>query len=253
MSNRQRCAERVAIVTGASRGIGLAIARQIVDEGGRVTITGRSRDALEQAAEELGGPDRVLAVPGKADDREHQAEAVDRTISAFGSVDMLVNNAAINPAMGNLLDIDLGAIRKIFDVNVVAVVSWIKHVHDAWMGQHGGSVVNVASVAGLLPAEGIGAYGASKAAVRHLTMQLAQELAPRIRVNAVAPAVVRTRFAVPLYEGKEASVSGRYPLGRIGDPEDVAEAVVYLTSHDASWITGQTIVLDGGLTLGGGV
>ena len=252
MSSRQRCVGRVAIVTGASRGIGLTIARQIVDEGGRVTITGRSRDALEQAAEELGGRERVLAVPGKADDPRHQAEAVAQTISAFGAVDMLVNNAAVNPAMGNLLDIDLGAMRKIFDVNVVAVVSWIKHVHDAWMGQNGGSVVSVASVAGLLPAEGIGAYGASKAAVRHLTMQLAQELAPGIRVNAVAPAVVRTRFAVPLYEGKEASVSGRYPLGRIGDPRDVAEAVVYLISDDASWITGQTIVLDGGLTLGGG-
>ena len=201
MSSRQRCVGRVAIVTGASRGIGLTIARQIVDEGGRVTITGRSRDALEQAAEELGGRERVLAVPGKADDPRHQAEAVAQTISAFGAVDMLVNNAAVNPAMGNLLDIDLGAMRKIFDVNVVAVVSWIKHVHDAWMGQNGGSVVSVASVAGLLPAEGIGAYGASKAAVRHLTMQLAQELAPGIRVNAVAPAVVRTRFAVPLYEG----------------------------------------------------
>ena len=253
MSSRQRCVGRVAIVTGASRGIGLTIARQIVDEGGRVTITGRSRDALEQAAEELGGRERVLAVPGKADDPRHQAEAVAQTISAFGAVDMLVNNAAVNPAMGNLLDIDLGAMRKIFDVNVVAVVSWIKHVHDAWMGQNGGSVVSVASVAGLLPAEGIGAYGASKAAVRHLTMQLAQELAPGIRVNAVAPAVVRTRFAVPRYEGTEARVSGRYPLGRIGDPRDVAEAVVYLISDDASWITGQTIVLDGGLTLGGGV
>ena len=253
MSSRQRCVGRVAIVTGASRGIGLTIARQIVDEGGRVTITGRSRDALEQAAEELGGRERVLAVPGKADDPRHQAEAVAQTISAFGAVDMLVNNAAINPAMGNLLDIDLGAMRKIFDVNVVAVVSWIKHVHEAWMAEHGGSIVSVASVAGLLPAEGIGAYGVSKAALRHLTMQLAHELAPGIRVNAVAPAVVRTRFAVPLYEGKEASVSDRYPLRRIGEPEDVAEAVVYLVSDDASWITGQTIVLDGGLTLGGGV
>ena len=176
-----------------------------------------------------------------------------RAIDAFGSIDVLVNNTGINPIAGPLVDVGLDAARKVMDVNVIAALSWVQQVHRAWMAQHGGCVVNVASVAGLRPADQIGFYGASKAALIHLTQQLALELAPGVRVNAVAPAVVKTKFAALLYEGHEAQVIEGYPLGRLGVPEDVAAAVGYLASDDASWVTGHVLVVDGGLTLTGGV
>lgn len=244
---------RAAIVTGASRGIGLAIARRIVDEGGKVCITARREDALAEAVEGLGGPDHAIGVAGGADDADHQAEAIERTLEAFGSVDHLVNNTGINPAYGPLLDLDLGAARKIVEVNCLAALAWTQRVHRAWLAEHGGSIVNVASVAGLKPAPGIGFYGASKAMLIHLTEELAVELGPHVRVNAVAPAVVKTKFATALFEGKEAEVSARYPLRRLGEPDDISGAVAYLLSDDAAWTTGQTLVLDGGVTLTGGV
>lgn len=244
---------KVAIVTGASRGIGLAIAERLVAEGAQVCVTARKPEALTEAAVTLGGPEHAIAVSGKADDPEHQQDAVDRTLAAFGRIDMLVNNTGINPVYGPVIDIDLAAARKIVEVNALAALAWTKRVHTAWLAEHGGAVVNVSSVGGIRPPVGIGLYGASKAMLSHLTQQLAVELAPTIRVNGVAPAVVKTKFAGALYEGKEAQVAAQYPLGRLGVPADVAAAVAFLLSDDAAWITGQTIVLDGGVTLTGGV
>ena len=246
--------DRVAIVTGASRGIGLGIAAELVRQGARVCVTARGQDALDSAVAELGGPDVAIAVPGKSDDPEHQEEAVASTMEAFGRLDMLVNNAGINPVYGPLTDIDAAAAAKILAVNVLAPLAWIRRARDAWMGEHGGSVVNVASVAGLLRASpGLGMYGVSKAALIRLTTELAVELGPRIRVNAVAPAIVKTKFATVLYEGREEQVSAAYPLRRLGVPEDIAGAVAFLLSDQASWVTGHTLVLDGGVTLTGGV
>jgi NAD(P)-dependent dehydrogenase (short-subunit alcohol dehydrogenase family) len=245
--------ERVAIVTGASRGIGLGIAAELVRQGAKVCITARGPEALTAAVAELGGPDVAIAVPGKADDPGHQADVVDSTIKAFGRLDMLVNNTGINPVYGPVGDTDLGAAAKMFAVNVLAPLAWTRLARDAWMGEHGGSVVNVASVAGLRASPGIGMYGVTKAALIRLTTELAVELGPRIRVNAVAPAVVKTKFATALYEGREEEVSAAYPLKRLGVPEDIAGAVAFLLSDQASWITGQTLVLDGGVTLGGGL
>ncbi len=244
---------RVALVTGASRGIGLGIARRIVAEGGRVTITARGEEALEKAAAEL-GEDAVLAVAGKADDPAHRAEAVARTVERFGRLDVLVNNTGINPVAGPVTSADLAAVQKTFAVNVAATIAWVEQARQAGLGEHpGAAVVNVASVAGLRPSPPIGVYGASKAALIHLTGQLAVELAPRIRVNGVAPAVVKTAFASLLYEGREEQVAAGYPLGRLGVPDDVASAVAFLASGDAAWITGQTLVVDGGLLLVGGL
>jgi NADP-dependent 3-hydroxy acid dehydrogenase YdfG len=167
MSNRFE--GKVAVVTGASRGIGLGIAERLVAEGAKVCITARKQEALDDAVTALGGPDHAIAVAGKADDIEHQRDAIRATIEAFGSVDLLVNNAGINPVYGPLVDLDLHTARKIVEVNALAALSWVQHVHRAWMGEHSGSVVNVSSVAGLKPAPGIGFYGASKAMLSHIT------------------------------------------------------------------------------------
>jgi 3-oxoacyl-[acyl-carrier protein] reductase len=183
----------------------------------------------------------------------HQAATVAAAIDTFGGVDFLVNNTGINPVYGPLMDIDLDAARKIVDVNCIAAVSWLQQAHHAWMREHGGAVVNVASVAGLRPAPGIAFYGASKAMLVHLTEELAVELGPGIRVNAVAPAVVKTRFATALYEGREEQVAAAYPLGRLGEPRDIGSVVAFLLSDDAGWMTGQTVVVDGGLMLAGGL
>lgn len=243
---------QVAIVTGASRGIGLGIAEQLVADGAKVCITARKPEALAEAVEQLGGPEHAIAVAGKGDDVDHQADAVKQTLAAFGSVDMLVNNTGINPVYGPLVDIDMAAARKIIEVNCLSAVSWMQQVHRAWMGEHGGAIVNVSSTAALRPAPGIGMYGASKAMLSYLTTEMATELAPAIRVNAVAPAIVKTRFATALYEGKEAEVAKGYPMARLGVPDDVAGAVAFLLSAESSWITGQVLVIDGGALLGRG-
>jgi NAD(P)-dependent dehydrogenase (short-subunit alcohol dehydrogenase family) len=245
---------KVAVVTGASRGIGLAIAARLVAEGARVCVTARKPDPLEAAVTLLGGHEHAVGVAGRADDAAHRENAVRTTLDAFGRLDILVNNTGINPVYGPISGTDVGAAAKVFDVNVIAALSWTEEVRKLGLGSRSGaSIVNVASIAGLRPSPGIGVYGASKAALIHVTSQLALELAPQIRVNAVAPAVVKTRFATALYEGREESVIEGYPLGRLGHPDDVAAAVAFLASDDASWITGQTLTLDGGVGLAGGV
>jgi 3-oxoacyl-[acyl-carrier protein] reductase len=247
-----RFAGRTAIVTGASRGIGLAVAERLVAEGARVVITARKQPALDEAVAALGGPKHALGIAGNAADTDHQAEVVARAVDTFGSADLLVNNTGINPVYGPLLELDLAAARKIVEVNCLAAVSWVQHVHKAWMGERGGAIVNVSSVAGLRPAPGIGFYGASKAMLTYLTQELAVELGPDIRVNAVAPAVVKTAFATKLYEGREEQVAATYPLGRLGVPSDIGSVVAFLLSADAAWMTGQLLVIDGGVTLTGG-
>ncbi|MFD4676764.1 SDR family oxidoreductase [Lentzea sp. NPDC058450] len=240
---------KAALVTGASRGIGLGIAHELLSRGASVTITGRKADQLEEAAAKLrsdtGG--RVLAVAGNAGDEDSRAEAVTRTVEEFGSLDVLVNNTGINPQYGFLMDADLNAVRKIFDVNVVATLGFVQLAWKAWMAEHGGAVVNVASIGGIRSTGVIGAYGASKAALIRLTEELAWQLGPKVRVNAVAPAVVKTKFAEALYVGREEEAAQQYPMKRLGTPEDVASLVAFLCSDGASWITGETVRVDGGL------
>lgn len=249
----QRFTGKTAIVTGASRGIGFGIAERLVAEGARVCITARGEEALAAATEQLGGPDKAICVAGKADRPEHQDEAIARTTEAFGPVDILVNNTGINPVYGPMIDLDLDAARKVFEVNDISALSWTQKVYAASLAERGGAVLNVASVAGLGQPEGIGFYGSSKAMLVHITRQLAMELGPDIRVNGVAPAVVKTRFAEKLYAHDEEGVAAAYPLKRLGTPEDIAAAAAFLLSDEASWITGQILTLDGGMTLRGGV
>ncbi|MGY1834059.1 SDR family oxidoreductase [Blastococcus sp. SYSU DS0510] len=237
---------KTALVTGGSRGIGLGIARSLVERGARVVLTARKPDALAEAVDALGGPEVAVSVAGNAGDPEHRATAVRTAVETFGSLDVLVGNVGINPAYGPLMDLDLDACRKILDTNVVASLGLVQEAWRAWMAEHGGSVLFVASVAGLRSSQEIGAYGVSKAALINLTTQLAVELAPKVRVNAVAPAVVKTRFAGALFEGREAEAAAAYPMARLGTPEDIGEAAAYLLGDGAGWVTGQTLVLDGG-------
>ncbi|RKT87315.1 3-oxoacyl-[acyl-carrier protein] reductase [Saccharopolyspora antimicrobica] len=244
-------AGRTAIVTGASRGIGLAIAERLVACGAKVVITGRKPEALAEAVAGLGG-DRAVGVAGHAHDADHQDEVITTAIDTFGGADLLVNNTGINPVYGPLVELDLAVARKIVEVNCLSALSWVQKLNRAWLAEHGGAVVNIASVGGLRPSPGIAMYGASKAMLIHLTEELAVELGPGTRVNAVAPAVVKTRFASALYEGREGEVAATYPLKRLGVPGDIGSAVAFLLSDDAAWITGQTLVVDGGITLAGG-
>lgn len=244
-----RFAGRTAIVTGASRGIGLAIAERLVADGARVVITARTKDTLDDAVEQLGGAANALGVAGRADDTDHQAETVQRAIETFGSVDFLVNNTGINPAYGPAIELDLAVGRKTFEVNCLAALSWVQQVHRAWMREHGGAIVNVSSLSSVRAAPGIGFYGATKAMLNSLTELLAVELGPDIRVNGVAPAVVKTRFAAALYEGREDEVAAPYPLKRLGRPQDIGSVVAFLLSPDADWLTGQTVLVDGGVSL----
>jgi len=243
---------RSAIVTGASRGIGLAIAQRLAAEGAQVCLTARRPEPLAEAAETLPAAS-AITVAGKADDPAHIKEVIGRVVDEFGGLDILVLNAGINPAYGPITEIDLDAARKILEVNVLAPLAWTQQalatVPDFAAR---GSVVTVSSVTGDTPSPGIGMYGVSKAALAHLTRTMAAELGPGLRVNAVSPAVVKTQFAKALYEGKEDEVAGDYPLKRLGRPEDVAAAVAYLASDDAAWVSGEVLTVDGGLAVAGG-
>ncbi len=245
-----------ALVSGASRGIGKAVAAELLRRGANVLITARKPEPLEEAAAELralGHRGEVSALAGNSSDPDSRAAAVARVVSEFGSLDILINNTGINPVYGSLMDADLEAVRKIFDVNVVAALGYVQEAYKAWMRDHGGAVVNVASVAGLRSSGVIAAYGASKAALIRLTDELAWQLGPKIRVNAVAPGVVKTRFADALYSADEERAASVYPMKRLGTPEDVAQLIGFLVSDEAEWITGETIRVDGGLLSTGGI
>ncbi|MEV2189946.1 SDR family oxidoreductase [Streptomyces phaeochromogenes] len=243
---------KVALITGASRGIGYGVAEALLARGDRVCITGRNEDALKEAVEQLGA-DRVIGVAGKAHDEAHQAVAVERTMEAFGRIDFLINNAGTNPVFGPIADLDLNVARKVFETNVVSALGFAQRTWKAWQSENGGAIVNISSLAGVQASPFIGAYGISKAAMINLTLQLAHEFAPKVRVNSIAPAVVKTQFAKALYEGREEEAAAGYPLGRLGVPSDIGGTAAFLTSEQSDWITGQTLVVDGGKFLNAGV
>jgi NAD(P)-dependent dehydrogenase (short-subunit alcohol dehydrogenase family) len=245
---------KTAIITGASRGIGEAIAHAFADAGAAVVLAARKPEALHAVADAItkkGG--RAVAVPTHTGKKDDVAKLVQAAVEAFGKVDVLVNNAATNPYFGPMLDIDDGAFDKTFEVNVKGAF-WlttevVKHLQSR---NAPGSIVNVASVAGLGSAPMQGVYGMTKAALLSMTRTFAAELGgSNIRVNAIAPGLVETKFAAALTTNEEILklVTGRTPLGRHGQPNEIAGAALYLASDASGFMTGQTMVVDGGYTI----
>jgi NAD(P)-dependent dehydrogenase (short-subunit alcohol dehydrogenase family) len=236
---------KTALVTGASKGIGFAIAKAMAESGAKVMLSSRKQEQLEKAAAEVDGDVDVFAANAGEPD---QAEAcVNATLERFGAVDILVNNAATNPYFGRAIDIDLSRYDKTFQVNVRGAFVWTQLAYKSWMQEHGGNVINIASVGGMHYGSLIGIYDTTKAAVIYLTKHLAAELAPAVRVNAIAPGLVKTDFARALYESGEEAVAAMMPLKRLGVPDDIAPAAVFLASDAASWVTGEVLVVDGGM------
>ena len=244
---------KVAVVTGGSRGIGLAMAKRFSEAGAKVMITSRKADVCEAAVKELPGEGAFFAA--NAGEPDQARACIEATMERFGSVDVLVNNAGTSPYYGPLAEIDLPRAAKTVQLNQTAVLVWSQLALEASMTERGGNIINVASIGGFAVEPGIGWYNVTKAAVMHLTRQLAGEVGPKVRVNAIAPGLVRTDLAKALWEPAEAAVAKRIPMRRIGEPDDIAKAALFLASDASSWITGETLVVDGGamVTPGGGV
>lgn len=241
----------VALITGATRGIGRAIAEAYADAGASIAVLARKPDELAETEATLaayGVP--VITIAGSAGDPDVIDTATARCVDELGALDILVNNAATNPAMGPMVDLEPRAVRKILDVNLEGPLWLARAAWHAWMHDHGGAILNIVSVGGIQVSPFIGMYNVSKAALIHLTKQLALELAPGVRVNALAPGLVKTDFARALWEADEAGINARHPLGRIGMPADIAGLALFLVSDHASWITGEVYRADGGLHLG---
>jgi len=235
---------KVALVTGASKGIGRAIGAALAASGARVMLSSRKQDALDEAAGAMDG--EVATYAANAGEPEQAEACVEATMDKFGAVDILVNNAATNPYMGPSIDIDLARYDKTLQVNLRGPLVWTQLAWNASMREHGGAVINIASVGAMGIEPRIGIYNTTKAALVYLTRTLAADLAPGVRVNAIAPGLVKTDMARALWEPNEAALAKHLPLRRLGEPEDIGKAALFLASEQSSWITGHTLVVDGG-------
>jgi NAD(P)-dependent dehydrogenase (short-subunit alcohol dehydrogenase family) len=242
---------KVAIVTGGSRGIGRGAAAVLAASGAQVMIVSRKEEVLRATAAALDGDIAWHAT--NAADAEGAEAAVDATLERFGRVDILVNNVSTNPYFGPLMDIDADRARRTVEVNQWAMVMWSQLVWRRWMREHGGRIVNVSSVGAFLPEPNIGWYNGTKAAIIQLTRQLAQELAPGVTVNCVAPGIIKTDMSRALWEKREHDIAATVPARRLGLPDDIAGAIAFLASDQAAYVTGQTLTVDGGITLGNGL
>ncbi len=247
---------KVAVVTGSTKGIGKAIAEAFAQAGARVVISSRKQDkcdAVAAAINDAGGA--AIAVPCNISHKQQLQALVDATLEKWGRIDVLVCNAAVNPYFGPLADIPEDAYDKIMDTNVKSNLWLCNMVIPQMAGRKDGAVIIISSIGGLKGNEGVGAYGISKAAEMQLARNLAVEWGPaNIRVNCIAPGLVRTDFARALWEDPKASAQAvaSYPLGRLGEPGDIAGAALFLAAPSGSFVTGHTLVVDGGNTIASG-
>ncbi len=244
---------KVALITGASRGIGRAVALRFAEAGARVVVCSRKLEGVQAVADEIqaaGG--EALAVQAHVGQQEAVEALVSRAVETYGRLDVAVNNAATNPHFGPLLTADEGQWDKILDTNATGVFRVCKAVVPHMEAQGGGKIINMSSVAGLRPSLGMGIYGVSKAAIIMLTQVLAMELGQaNIQVNAIAPGIIKTRFSQVLWQtpGIADPVLARLPLGRFGEPEDVAGLALFLASPASDYVTGGVFLVDGGMTV----
>jgi NAD(P)-dependent dehydrogenase (short-subunit alcohol dehydrogenase family) len=238
---------KAALITGGTRGIGRAIAEAYLAAGAGVCVMARKPDELAETQEALGAQGgSVTTFEGSAGDPAAIEACVAHCVDELGGVDVLVNNAGTNPTFEPLVDIESRAVRKVLEVNLEGPLLLVQHSWRAWMQEHGGVVINVASVGGIRPSIGLGIYNASKAALIHMTRQLAMEMGPTVRVNCLAPGLVKTFFARALYEHGEDAIASRFPMKRLGVPDDMAGAALFLASDASAWLTGEVLVVDGG-------
>jgi NAD(P)-dependent dehydrogenase (short-subunit alcohol dehydrogenase family) len=238
---------KVALVTGGSRGIGRAIGEAFAAAGAKVVLSSRKQDDLDAAAKEIGGD--TVGFAANAGDPDQTVAAIAFAKEHFGAIDILVNNAATNPYMGPLMGISASQMDKTVQVNQRAVVTWTQEAMKAGLSDGGGNVINVASVGGLSVEPSIAYNNVTKAAVQHLTRQMAIELAPAVRVNSISPGLVKTDMARALWQEHEQALAKGTPLHRLGEPADIANAALFLASDAASWITGTNMIIDGGALL----
>lgn len=244
---------KTAIVTGSTRGIGRATAELLARSGANVIITGRKPETVTPAAEEIASTTgaRVIGVPAHVAEPAAAEATCAKAIEEFGQLDILVNNAGTNPAFGPIIDQSAEIMSKVFEINTIGPAVWTGAAVRAGLGADGqGSVVNVASIGALTMEDHIGVYNASKAALLHLTRQLSRELAPKVRVNSISPGIVRTKLSEALWKEHEDFAASLTPLKRIGEPEDIAQAIAFLVSAENNWMTGENIVVDGGQLVG---
>ena len=248
--DRFRLDGKVAVITGASRGIGEGIAQAFASAGAKVVLCSRKQADLEKVAEKIktsGGDAFVVAAhAGRIDDLKM---LVQKSVEHYGRIDILVNNAGTNPAFGPILNVDEKIWDKIFEINLRGFFFLSKEVSSVMSDKGGGVIINMASVAGIKPGMGLGAYSVSKAGVIMMTRVLAQEwTGMNIRVNAIAPGVIKTKFAEALYSSPELTeeIMRGISIKRLGEPDDIVGAALFLASDASSYITGQTIVVDGG-------
>lgn len=242
---------KVALVTGASRGIGREIAATFSEAGADVMLSSRKQDGLQDAVESIRdrAAGRLETFAANAGDPEAAASCVAATIERLGRIDILVNNAATNPYLGPMIDIDLPRLDKTHEVNLRGPFVWMQQCWQAWMRENGGVVLNISSIGGMSVETSIGHYNVTKSALIHLTRSLAKDLAPSVRVNAICPGLVKTDMARALWESNEDQVAAMVPLNRLGEPSDIANTALFLASDAASWITGTAVVVDGGMLL----
>jgi len=233
---------KTVLITGGSRGIGLASALRFSKEGWNVYITSRKEENLQAV---LNDHPELKGFVAKADDLAAASTTCQSIVDEAGSLDVLINNAGTNPSAGSILEVDLSAIQKTWDVNLMGPLMWSREAVKVGIKD---SILNVCSVGGIKPSHFMGAYNVSKAGLIYMTKQLAMELAPEIRVNGIAPAVVKTKLSEMLWADEETS-SNLHALKRLGEPKDISNLIYFLSSDEASWITGEVVTIDGGFLL----